>query len=130
MFNKIDNVGRLYKAAHHEGRIPAVFRKTAGIFLSTKSCCYPHKYRKRERIFKIKMKCAFALRQMRLFFVRKSRYLTYYPSRAPPFPIFEKIQHISRLEDNIMVIKYRFLDNTTSEVEVDDELGRHISCLQ
>ena len=26
-----------------------------------------------------------------------------------------------------MVIKYRFLDNTTSEVEVDDELGKHIT---
>ncbi len=25
-----------------------------------------------------------------------------------------------------MVIKYKFLDNTTSEVEVDDELGKHI----
>lgn len=26
-----------------------------------------------------------------------------------------------------MVIKYKFLDNTTSEVEVDDELGKHIT---
>ena len=26
-----------------------------------------------------------------------------------------------------MVIKYSFLDNTTSEVEVDDELGKHIA---
>ena len=26
-----------------------------------------------------------------------------------------------------MVIKYSFLDNTTSEVEVDDELGKHIT---
>lgn len=26
-----------------------------------------------------------------------------------------------------MVIKYKFLDNATSEVEVDDELGKHIT---
>ena len=26
-----------------------------------------------------------------------------------------------------MVIKYKFLDNMTSEVEVDDELGKHIT---
>ena len=26
-----------------------------------------------------------------------------------------------------MVIKYKFLDNTTSEVEVDDELGKHMT---
>lgn len=26
-----------------------------------------------------------------------------------------------------MVIKYKFLDNTTSEVEIDDELGKHIT---
>ncbi|MDE7399526.1 MAG: sigma-70 family RNA polymerase sigma factor [Oscillospiraceae bacterium] len=26
-----------------------------------------------------------------------------------------------------MVIKYKFLDNTTSDVEVDDELGKHIT---
>ena len=26
-----------------------------------------------------------------------------------------------------MVIKYKFLDNTTSKVEVDDELGKHIT---
>lgn len=26
-----------------------------------------------------------------------------------------------------MVIKYKFLDNTTSEVEVDDALGKHIT---
>ena len=26
-----------------------------------------------------------------------------------------------------MVIKYKFLDNTTSEVEVDDELGKHLT---
>lgn len=26
-----------------------------------------------------------------------------------------------------MVIRYKFLDNTTSEVEVDDELGKHIA---
>ena len=28
-----------------------------------------------------------------------------------------------------MVIKYKFLDNTTSEVEVDDELGKHITAM-
>lgn len=26
-----------------------------------------------------------------------------------------------------MVIKYKFLDNATSEVEVDDELSKHIT---
>lgn len=28
-----------------------------------------------------------------------------------------------------MVIKYKFLDNATSEVEVDDELGKHITMM-
>lgn len=31
------------------------------------------------------------------------------------------------MEDNAIVIKYKFLDNATSEVEVDDELGKHIT---
>lgn len=103
---------------------PAVFRKTMGLF-STKFYLPPYKQRKRKKIFYIHLICAFALRQMRLFFVKKCRFLTYYSPRAPPSPFLDDFQHkISRLEDNTMVIKYKFSDNATSEVEVDDELGK------
>ena len=101
----------------------AALRMTAWLFLSTNFYPPPFIQRKSEIFFNIFLTGAFALRQTHLFFVKKSRYLTYYASRAPPSPILEKSILISRSEDNTMVIKYKFLDNTTSEVEVDDELG-------
>ncbi len=61
---------------------PAVLNKTVGIFLLKKFGYNIYKHQKYNNI-----KDAFALWQACLLFVKKSRFLTYYPSRAPPSPI-------------------------------------------
>ncbi len=61
--------------------------KIAGHFLSTNFYPPPFKQRKSEGFFYIYLMWAFALRQTRFFYVKKSRIATYYRSRAPP-PVF------------------------------------------
>ncbi len=68
---------------------PRGLAKDCGAFLSTKFYLLLHRKRKKYKI----LTRAFALRQTRLLFVKNCRFLTYYPSRAPPSPILEKFQH-------------------------------------
>ena len=112
---------------HISNICPAVWRKTAGLFLSTKFYQAPHKQRKKYSFFNTNLIGAFALRQARLFFVKKCRFLTYYPSRAPP-PVFSFLSTTKKHRRFNMIVKYdEFLSKIpgeVTEVEVDDELGK------
>ena len=103
----------------------AVLRKTAVFFYSTK---YPITLPKATIYEKSTSQLsAVDKNRLRFLFVVKSRYMTFYRSRAPPFSDFEENQQISKSEDYKMIIKYDFLSELAgemTEIEVDDELGK------